>query len=595
MSRCPVEGPSGCDMVTSLLKRVPWWLTSLLGLACGVLGAILIFRPFESLSVLVTAVAIGAFVLGATNISDSRRATHRWPAVASGLQWFGVGVLVLAWPEITTQSIAVVVGIALIMGGLLDIAAGIRGSADERLASAISGLASVVFGVLAVSWPSVTVLVVAVVFGFRLMSAGLRLAWSSFRDRRGTADAADDAPPGRLRRFGHVVGALATLIAALGLAGVSAKLNEGEPVVDAFYDTPEDLPAQPGRLLRTEPFTRTIPGNAKAWRILYTTTRADGVPALSSALVVVPKASAPQHPVIALAHGTTGVDRTCAPSVLPDPFGAGAFFALDKVIAKGWAIVATDYVGLGTTGGHPYLVGEPEGRSVLDAVRAARQLKGADLGDQTAVWGHSQGGGAALWAGGLAATYAPDVDVVGVAALAPASDVVGLAENLGAATVGSIFASYDLRGYANAYDDVKVGDYVKNTARASFDAVVGRCLAEPSVLLTLIGGITLGDQVFSRDLAGGPLLARLQENVPTLPIAARLLVAQGDADQLVVPSVQATYVQSRCDAGQAIDYRTYPGLDHVPLVEADSPLIPELIDWTSARFAGDPPTPTCGG
>jgi uncharacterized membrane protein HdeD (DUF308 family)/alpha-beta hydrolase superfamily lysophospholipase len=561
-----------------------------------VLGAALIFRPFDSLSVLIVVVAVGAFLMGASSVSQARRSATGWPGVAAGLVWIAVGVAVLAWPDLTTRGLAVLVGVALIAGGVLDVAAGIRGSTDERLASIIGGASSVVFGVLALSWPSVTVLVIAVVFGFRLVMFGFRLAWSSYRDRAGVAPAEADRPRGKVRKFAHFSGTVVALIVALALAGVSARLNEGEPVVDAFYDSPSDIPNQPGVLLRSEEFTRTIPDDAEAWRILYTTTRADGVPALASALVVVPaeRASGPL-PVIALAHGTTGVDRTCAPSVLKDPFAAGAFFALDQVIERGWALVATDYVGLGTEGGHPYLVGEPEGRSVLDSIRAARQLTGVDLADETVVWGHSQGGGAALWSGGLAPTYAPDANVIGVAALAPASDLVGLANNLSNVTGGSIFTSYLLQGYANAYDDVDVSDYVNPVARTSFDEVVGRCLAEPSVLLSAIGSVTLGDEVFSSDLASGPLLERLNENVPTLPIETPLLLAQGDADSLVVPAVQADYVAARCDAGQPIDYRTYPGLDHVPLVEADSPLLPELFDWTQARFDGTAFEPTCGG
>jgi alpha-beta hydrolase superfamily lysophospholipase len=131
------------------------------------------------------------------------------------------------------------------------------------------------------------------------------------------------------------------------------------------------------------------------------------------------------------------------------------------------------------------------------------------------------------------------------------------------------------------------------TARVQFDEAVGRCLAEPSVLVLALGAVALGDQVFSRELTSGPLLERLRENVPTLPIGVPLLLAQGEVDQLVLPSVQADYVAARCEAGQAIDYRTYPGLDHVPLVEPDSALIPELFEWTQARFDGAEPTPTC--
>jgi alpha-beta hydrolase superfamily lysophospholipase len=255
--------------------------------------------------------------------------------------------------------------------------------------------------------------------------------------------------------------------------------------------------------------------------------------------------------------------------------------------------VATDYAGLGTEGGHEYLVGATAGRNVLDSGRAARQLDELDLAEQTVVWGHSQGGGAALWTGVLAPTYAPDADVIGVAALAPASDLVGLVSNLAVVPGGSIFAAYVLEGYDVAYDDVSARDYVRPAATASFDAAVGRCLAEPAALLSVIGSVTAGTSIFQAELASGALAERLAENVPSGPIEAPLLVAQGEDDQLVLESVQAGYVAARCAAGYDVDYRTYPGRDHVPLVEADSPLIPELVAWTQDRLAGAPPTPNC--
>jgi acetyl esterase/lipase len=232
---------------------------------------------------------------------------------------------------------------------------------------------------------------------------------------------------------------------------------------------------------------------------------------------------------------------------------------------------------------------------VLDSVRAAHELGDVTLADRTVLWGHSQGGGAALWTGGLAPMYAPDVGVVGVAALAPASDLPGLADSLRRVTGGSIFAGFIVQGYANAYDDVDVDDYVRRVARPTFDAAVRRCLSEPAVLLSAIGSVVTGESVFSNDPATGPLSERLGENVPVLPVEAPLLVAQGEGDRLISPVVQAAYVQARCEAGQAVDYRTYPGLDHVPLVQADSPLLPELFDWTEQRFAGAPFEPTCGG
>ena len=83
--------------------------------------------------------------------------------------------------------------------------------------------------------------------------------------------------------------------------------------------------------------------------------------------------------MVAWAHGTTGFAQPCAPSLLPEPFTAGAMPALDEVLDRGWILVATDYVGLGTAGPHPYLIGQGEGRSVLDAMKAAHQLRTVDL------------------------------------------------------------------------------------------------------------------------------------------------------------------------------------------------------------------------
>jgi uncharacterized membrane protein HdeD (DUF308 family)/alpha-beta hydrolase superfamily lysophospholipase len=580
--------------MSSLVRRVPWWVGSALGLACAVLGAVLVFRPFTSLSVLIAVVAIGMVATGLTTLRAGLDRS-RWLEVLTGAGWLAVGIAVFVWPDLTTRGLAVFVGAALVVDGLLDIVGGIRGSIDERISSVIGGLASVIFGLLAWSWPDVTVLVVAVVFGARLVWAGLRAAWDAFRSRDGRRVQAEaPARRGRIRRASRVLGMLLVLLLALALAGLSARLNKGEPVVDAFYDTPESVPDQPGQLLRAERFTDGIPDDAEAWRILYTTTRGDGRPAIASGLVIVPAGGAADaRPMIAWAHGTTGVDRTCAPSVLDTGLGAGAFYLLDQVIEQGWGLVATDYVGLGTEGGHPYLVGEPEARSVLDAARAARQMSAPSFADETVVWGHSQGGGAALWTNQIAADYAPDVRLDGVAALAPASDLIGLVGNLSNVTGGSIFATYMVDGYADAYDDVQVGDYVRSAARTTFDETTERCLAEPSVIASVVGSLATDMSIFSKDLASGPLGARLSENVPTGPFAAPLLLGQGEADTLILPDVQAAYAEGLCASGQVVDYRTYAGRDHVPLVAADSPLVPDLIDWTHDRFDGGEATSNC--
>lgn len=573
-------------------------ISIVVGIACVILGVALIFRPFRSLGALVLLVGIAAILSAVAAWSAARQtATRLDDALAAA--WLVAGLAILAWPDLTVRGVAVIAGLSMLLNGVVWLFGVGRGPLDIRLASVVRGVAHVGFGLLALAWPDVTLLVVAIVFGARTALFGVSMVLLGFRGLsvEVVAEAAEEprarTRPGGMARFVNLGTSVVALLVAIGLGGISAKLNEGEPEVDDFYTAPDDVPAEPGKLLRAEPFDRAMPDDAAAWRILYTTTRDEGAPALASAIVVVPVERSGALPVIAWAHGTTGVDRTCAPSLLADPLGSGAFFALADVLAEGWALVATDYIGLGTEGPHPYLIGQGEARSVLDAVRAARELDEVDLADNTVVWGHSQGGNAALWTGQVAPNYAADVPLSGVAALAPASDPEGLVGNLYEIPGGSIFASYVLTAYAATYDDVELDDYVEDTARVTVEELAGRCLGEPAVLASVLTSISTKMSIFSGDLRQGAFAQRLAENRPTGPIEAPLLVAQGETDPLVVPSVQEAFVQSLCASGQAVEYRTYPERDHVGVVNADSPLIPDLIEWTRDRLAGAPATDSC--
>ena len=579
--------------MTAVADRLPRWVRVLLGVVCVVAGVVLVTRPFTSLSVLIVLVAVAAIVTGVTRWIAARRTVGRLDDVVA-VAWIALGVAVLVWPDLSVRGVAVFVGVAMVVGGVADLVGGFRGTVDERLASILKGVASVIFGVLALAWPDVTLLVVAVVFGARTVLFGLSELITAVRGPAAGDELEAPKRRGAVRRWLSVAGAAIALIVALVLGGVSAKLHEGEPTVDAFYTAPAEVPAEAGALLRIEPFTREIPEGAVAWRILYTTTRDDGVPATASALVVARSAPASEpRPVIAWAHGTTGVARNCAPSLLAEPMESGAFYALDGVLEQGWVLVATDYIGLGSEGPHPYLIGQPSGRSVLDAVRAAKQLDDLRLRDQTVVWGHSQGGGAALWTGQLAPTYAPDVNVIGVAALAPAADVPSLVDNLYDSVGGSMFASYAVTGYAGTYPDVRFDEYVRPTARTVVRELAARCLGEPAALVSVLASITTGMSAFNTDLSSGALGEHLVANVPGGPFEMPVLIGQGAADTLITPDVVAAYAERLCATGADVDYRSYDGKDHVGLVAADSPLLPELVTWTQQRFDGDPAPTTC--
>lgn len=160
----------------------------------------------------------------------------------------------------------------------------------------------------------------------------------------------------------------------------------------------------PGSIIRVWPLEGGGPGNSEAFRILYRSTGLNGEPIEVSGAIHFPSSPAPaggRH-VIAWAHPTSGVVTACAPTLMPD--NSGMIWGLPDMLAQGYVVVATDYPGLGTPGIHPYLIGISEARAVLDSVRAARALSNTGASNRFAVWGHSQGGHAALYTGELAAS-----------------------------------------------------------------------------------------------------------------------------------------------------------------------------------------------
>ncbi|MFZ1992548.1 MAG: lipase family protein [Solirubrobacteraceae bacterium] len=557
-------------------------LSVALGVTAILVGIALTLRPFTSLDALTLYVAGSLIVTGIGELLSSRDVAAAPHAPIIGGLLVLTGLVAALVPGLTVRAVAIVVGIGMLLSGAARLAAGWRGDIDERYSSLVGGLAGVVFGILALAWSDVTILVIALLVGPVAIIYGARQILRALRVPRPK----QDTGLGRARIWLRGVRATTAVLFALLLVLVSALVHKGSPTVPSFYTWSGSLPDKPGVLLRQQTTTQGMPGGSRALRILYTTTGLKGRITPASALVIVSStALSGPRPVLLWEHGTTGVARKCAPSILKDPFTAGALFVQDQVLAHGWVLVAPDYIGLGASPPHPYLVGVPEARSALDAVRAARQITSIKLSNQTVVWGHSQGGGAALWTGIEAPSYAPDVPLSGVAALAPASDTVSLAESLETSKFGMLFASLVLAGYSNAYPDVAFNHYVRASARPVVRSVVGRCLNEPATLLSLPAVLT-GEQIFSRHVSTGPLGARLAQNVPARVTKTPTLIAQGEADSLVLPPVQNAFAHRLCQAGQQLEYRTYPGLDHVQLVEPNSPLIPYLLNWTESRFKG---------
>ena len=565
----------------------PRWarvLLVLLGGIATIIGVLLVTRPFTSVALFLAVLTVGLTVVALIEVTRALRShRHRaWRIILASVSLLIAGVLFIA-PAMGTHWVIVALGLLLAASGTRKVLRAI-GTRKDRATTLLWGATELIFGALVLAWPDVTLLVAGTFFG----------AWIAVRGVRFVLAAVRRTPRESVHaraRWAEPVLACVAFITAVSMAFGGATLA-GKPIPDDFTVAPDDVPDAPGQLIRAEPFTRAVPSGADAWRILYTTTRGDGTPAVSSGLVVIPDGH-DQPPVIGWAHGTTGVSVGCAPSLLPDPFAAGGMPNFEHALDEGWAVVATDYVGLGADAPHEYLVGESAARGTLDALRAARTLEGVELAESTVVWGHSQGGAAALWTGGAAERYAPELTLEGVVAMAPAANLPSMIDSLADKPAGAFVGPFVITGFAAAYDDVDVSDYVRPEAGLLVSEMAKRCWVDRDAMVSLAEAGTLGQPIWSQNPADGPLGTRLQENIPTETIEAPLLVAQGETDTLVLPSAQKKYVQSRCADGQPVDYRTYAGRDHMGIVSAGSPLLGELMDWTKDRFAGKLATDTC--
>lgn len=580
------------------------------GLALTLLGALLLFSPLTSYLVLGVYLGVNLVIWGIADLLARPRGRRRQAAGAAGLL---VGVSTLAHLDLALRVLPYGAGLLLILHGVAGLAGLRRGRAGELALAGARGLARVGFGGLALLWPDVTLFALAVITGLQLLRLGLTVLWRGIR--RFTAGPAPAPPPGPgpapaesegasdgvPERRGSVTAAAlrwcAAVMVVTVVAGswfVSHGLRSAAPRVDAFYDAPEDLPSTPGQVLRTEAFTGQVPAHATVRRILYTTTDAHGDAALASGLVVVPEGESTEpRRVVIWNHGTTGVARACAPSLMEAAVTPETIPAIAEVISAGWVIVATDYSGQGAEGDFPYLIGEGQARSALDGVRAVASLEDVELSDEVAIWGHSQGGHAALWTAALAPEYAPELDVVGTAAISPAADPLALAERMtagGASGVLAALMSWVLIPYAQTYEDVRVQDYVALPGRTLVEEMSQRCASEPAMLVSVLQGVALshGQPLFSGDVTGGAIGERLAENTTHGPFPSPLVVAWGGQDEVIAADLQHDYVADLCRARVEVSWQEYPDEDHMGVVRPGSPFVTELFEWTSARFAGEP-------
>jgi fermentation-respiration switch protein FrsA (DUF1100 family) len=383
----------------------------------------------------------------------------------------------------------------------------------------------------------------------------------------------------------------AVVLSCLLLAGC------GIPKPDSFYTQPLPPDARPGGLIAVEPFTPGYPGTA-AYRILYASTDINGARIPVSGVIFIPLAPPPPggRNIVAWAHPTTGMAQGCAPSLENGGPGnstlAQSIPGIDRFIAADDIVTATDYPGLGAPGIHPYLIGNAEGRAIIDSVRAARTLPGASISGAYAVWGHSQGGQAALFAGQIAASYAPELHLAGIAAAAPPTNMnIELTEPF-RSNAGRLLAAYVYYSWSAIYH-VPLTSIVYPQAVPAVNIAVTKCIGTLGQAVAAISAAAALNPVFRSHNPNEtpPWPALLSENSPGhAPPGAPLLILQGADDTTVEPHFTRSFAAAACAKREVLDYQERKGIGHIPIARRSAAT---AAAWIQDRFEGLEPPNTC--
>jgi fermentation-respiration switch protein FrsA (DUF1100 family) len=394
-------------------------------------------------------------------------------------------------------------------------------------------------------------------------------------------------------------GALALLVVALLATGCGNDTDEPARSGDAaasgpqaytgsnegFYVLPDPLPeGEHGDLIRYQQLEVGI-GEGTAYRILYLSESVPGKRIAVSGVAVIPSTPGTDRPVLSWAHGTTGIADACAPS--KSSIGELETSVLGPFVDLGWIVAATDYEGLGTPGRHPYIAGISEGRGTLDAVRAAKQLPGAEGGDDTIVWGHSQGGHAAMFANQLASTWTPELHLDGTVAGAPPSELLLIADAL----KGGDFQGYIAMvaaGLNAAYPDAKLEQVITPAGLDKLHVVDEGCTDE---VFEVFNSLPYDEFAAGDPAKVEPWKSVLEENDPGhVKTDSPILIIHGEADEQIPPVASKLLFDRLCSLGQVVERRTYPGMHHAEVIV---PSFKDMLTWMQDRVAGKPAVSGC--
>lgn len=325
---------------------------------------------------------------------------------------------------------------------------------------------------------------------------------------------------------------------------------------------------------------------SKQFLITYRSRGVQSEPIVTSGYLLLPKGKAPKGgwPVLVWAHGTTGVADTCAPS---GDYAGGpvhvyqqiAAKALNAWLARGYVVVAPDYQGLGTPGGHPYMNAQSQLHTVVDAVRATHFLKPYKISKNWYVMGHSQGGAASLIVAAEGQKDAPELNLRGAIALAPGGyQYEGIAEYV--ATHSQIeksvaaFFPIVLLGAEAADPSLAPKSLVSSDMEEIINYARNRCLSELQSDLKVAPKTVFKPNVNLTPLTNYLKKQSIENMIPTVPV----LIVQGDKDQLVDYHGIYAYYQQICQKQKPIAFHPVKNGDHRDSLRESEFLIGNFIN-----------------
>ena len=347
----------------------------------------------------------------------------------------------------------------------------------------------------------------------------------------------------------------------------------------SFYETSTPLPpAKAGALIRSEASDDyDLSADMSALRILYHSRNASNQDVAVSAVVLIPAGKPPAGgwPVIAWAHGFSGVARLCAPSLMKNILNGPL---LSMYLSLGYAVVATDYAGLGTYSRYAALDAESNATDVMNAIPAAHEATPL-LNKNWIAIGNSQGAMAAI----KVAERSDDPNYLGSIAISGVADPKNLYERLAQKSNGMLAVlAY---GIKTVFPEFKPGDMFADKGLATFEQVASTCGIPGNAALS-------GPQMLRPDWEKNDSVQQfLSRNEAGHKPARRPLLIIAGADDTAIPASMTSLVVGRmCHQHDRVDFEEYPEVDAGSVLGAS---VRDQINWIEARFAGRPETSNC--